>query len=512
MMIYNTNGIILIKRIERALILKEGASTLNFIKKHPYICLGLFSLIIFLLGSYNLPITDTVESNYAQTAKEMLIAKDWISPQIYGRYWYDKPIFYYWELMISFSVFGFTEIAARIPGAVFGMLGVLFTYDFTSKVYSQKTGFLASLILISSFEMWLLTHSVLTDVTLFLFMSMSVAYFYLGYTRNKNYYYLCYITAALSTLTKGPVGLALPGLACVIFLLYKKDIKELLKVKLISGIILFLIITSSWYGTMYGIHGNDFLLNFFGVHNYLRATVSEHPAQNVWYFYILMFFVGFAPWSFFLVYKMYKKYKEKTLSFKKSDNLFQLLIIYSVVVFAFFQCIATKYTTYTFPMLFALSIMTAKLYTSNFKKIINVSVVFSVIYTLLLIFAAPPYMAMNAGKETGEFLKFEASSEKPVYFYENYSTSMVFYSDRKIYSTVEDNEFEDVKPGKLDWNAKNVMPLIKKSTALNDKDCYIITKNKKIDKFKNEISKIKGANIQIVKSDASYTIWHKTQK
>ena len=89
---------------------------------------------------------------------------------------------------------------------------------------------------------------------------------------------------------------------------------------------------------------------------------------------------------------------------------------------------------------------------------------------------------------------------------------MVFYSDRKIYSTVEDNEFEDVKPGKLDWNAKNVMPLIKKSTALNDKDCYIITKNKKIDKFKNEISKIKGANIQIVKSDASYTIWHKTQK
>ena len=134
MMIYNANGIILIKRIERALILKEGASTLNFIKKHPYLCLGLFSLIIFLLGSYNLPITDTVESNYAQTAKEMLIAKDWISPQIYGRYWYDKPIFYYWELMISFSVFGFTEIAARIPGAVFGILGVLFNYNFTSKV------------------------------------------------------------------------------------------------------------------------------------------------------------------------------------------------------------------------------------------------------------------------------------------------------------------------------------------------------------------------------------------
>lgn len=485
---------------------------MQFIKKHPYISLAIFSFILFLMGSYGLTITDTVESNYALTAKEMLLNNNWISPQIYGKYWYDKPILYYWELMISFKLFGFTEIAARIPGAIFGTLSVLFTYYFSSKIYNKNIGFLSAIILASSFEMWLLTHSVLTDVTLFLFMSIAVGYFYLGYTKNKNYYYICYIAAAIATLTKGPIGIALPGLACIIFLIYKKDLKELLHVKLFTGIIAFIIIAGSWYGAMYAVHGSDFLINFFGVHNYLRATVSEHPAQNVWYFYILMYFIGFFPWSFLLAAKIYKKYKEKTLSFKKSDTLTQLLIIYSIVIFAFFQCIATKYTTYTFPMLFALSIICARLYEKNFIKIRNTAFTSALIYTLLLLFVAPPFMLQNSGKLTGLWLKENNTSGKPIYFYENYSTSAVLYSEMKIYSTVEDNEIEEVKPGKIDWNAKNVMPLIKKSDALNAKDCYIITKNRKIDKFKNEISKINGANIEIVQSDKSYTLWHKTQK
>lgn len=41
----------------------------------------------------------------------MVLSGDWISPQIYGQYWYDKPIFYYWELALSFLVF--VEVKTR---------------------------------------------------------------------------------------------------------------------------------------------------------------------------------------------------------------------------------------------------------------------------------------------------------------------------------------------------------------------------------------------------------------
>lgn len=54
---------------------------------------SLAALLLFF-GNGQLWITDSVESNYALTAKEMVLSGDWISPQIYGNYWYDKPVFF----------------------------------------------------------------------------------------------------------------------------------------------------------------------------------------------------------------------------------------------------------------------------------------------------------------------------------------------------------------------------------------------------------------------------------
>ena len=47
--------------------------------------------VLLFAGNGSLLITDSVESNYALTAKEMVLSGDWLSPQIYGHYWYDKP-------------------------------------------------------------------------------------------------------------------------------------------------------------------------------------------------------------------------------------------------------------------------------------------------------------------------------------------------------------------------------------------------------------------------------------
>lgn len=250
------------------------------LRKHPYLTLLFISLFLYLIGNQLLPVTDTAESNYALTAKEMVLSNDWISPQIYGHYWYDKPIFYYWELALSYTLFGFNEMASRLPAALLGSASVLFTYWFARHVYSEKIGWLSAIILGTSVECWLLSKAIITDTTLFLFMSMAIAFFYLGYTENRRYYYLCYIAAAFAVLTKGPIGLLLPGLAALLFLAYNKDLEEMKHVHLFSGLILFAVITGAWYGTMCYLHGSDFLLNFLGVHNFLRATVSEHPSKN----------------------------------------------------------------------------------------------------------------------------------------------------------------------------------------------------------------------------------------
>ena len=58
-------------------------------------------LVFFMVANNILPVTDPVESNYALTAKEMVLSGNWLSPQIYGTYWYDKPIMIYWLIALA---------------------------------------------------------------------------------------------------------------------------------------------------------------------------------------------------------------------------------------------------------------------------------------------------------------------------------------------------------------------------------------------------------------------------
>ena len=73
------------------------------------------------------------------------------------------------------------------------------------------------------------------------------------------------------------------------------------------GLGLFVLVGGSWYAGMYALHGADFISNFFGVHNVLRATVAEHGAWDVWYFYSAIFLVVFFPWSFLLILPLIRR-------------------------------------------------------------------------------------------------------------------------------------------------------------------------------------------------------------
>ena len=138
------------------------------------IFLFIVSLILFFLGGWLIPITDPTESVYALTAKEMLEAGDWFSPRIYGDYWFDKPIMFYWELLIAYKIFGVNEFASRFFPALFATLGLFLTYLFGAKVYDKKVGFAAAVMLATSLEYWYLSHAVITDMTLLVMFSITL--------------------------------------------------------------------------------------------------------------------------------------------------------------------------------------------------------------------------------------------------------------------------------------------------------------------------------------------------
>ena len=180
------------------------------------LAIAIVSLLFFLTGNASLPITDPVESNYALTAKEMVLSGDWISPRIFDTFWYDKPIFIYWMLSLSYTLLGFSDFASRLPGAVFGMGSVvLFSWYLLHRGTRRELAVLGAAVMATSLEVWAVSHSIITDQILFFFTEATLFFAYIGLTENRSpYMTAAYAMAALAVLTKGPVGIVLPGTFC----------------------------------------------------------------------------------------------------------------------------------------------------------------------------------------------------------------------------------------------------------------------------------------------------------
>ncbi|HBF36503.1 MAG TPA: phospholipid carrier-dependent glycosyltransferase [Firmicutes bacterium] len=502
-----------------------------------FFLLLLLSISLFFAFNSYLHITDDVESNYALTAKEMVLSKDWISPQIYGRYWYDKPIFFYWQTASAFKLFGFHEFATRFWPALMGAFSIFLLLWFGQKVFPRKSmGLMGALILATSFEFWMIAKFIITDMTLFFFFNGALAFFLLAYrgdSKAKGYYYLFYLFCALATLTKGPIGFLLPGMIVLLFLCWTGNWRELRQMKITQGVILLLMVAVPWYFAMYLKHGQTFILNFFGVHNYLRATVSEHPKDNVFYYYFVILLVGFFPWIAFLPQTI-KHCWPKGTGWQNVDPETKFLIIWIVVVFMFFECIATKYSTYTFAILFPLALLTAKFFVGRLELpakglfwsfilifllsilvlgvnyfayrlvhyplgsllpmalvvLIGYGFCFYYIFAgttqkVLIIFLMTlllfnglliknlwvPVSQYRSAKEIAFVLKKIYRPGDIVTSYGSYQTSAVFYSGCKIYNLSLQSSSNNSNSGKLSWASKYVMPSLRLTDIKNSQNC-----------------------------------------
>lgn len=300
-----------------------------------------FFFLLWYAGS--LPVTDPVESNYALTAKEMVQSGNFMSPQIYHTFWYDKPIMVYWLLSISYSILGFTDFASRIPSVLAGALSVTVLIYYVNRITRNNIIATWSGIMLSlSLEFWVISHGIITDSILLLCTIPTMLSAYIGLTENsKKHFVIAYVAAGFACLTKGPVGLVLPGILLVLYTLVSKKPKDILRLFPWQGILAFFAVVLPWYGGMVLIHGTDFIEEFLGIHNVLRATSSEHPEDNHFYYYLVLLPISLLPWTGASFYEMWQGRKEKS-------PFYLFLMTWCFGTILFYTLMATKYITYSY--------------------------------------------------------------------------------------------------------------------------------------------------------------------
>ena len=444
-------------------------------------------VLLYFWGNGTLSVTAPVEVNYAQTAKEMLAAGNYLSPQIYGNYWYDKPIFFYWELIAAFSVFGVTDFAARFFPALFAAAGLALTYAFARRIYDEITAFWSAIILGTGVLYSFLAKLILTDMSLFVFFGGTLAAFFIGYReRRQKYFYIAYACAGLVVLTKGPIGLLLPGLVILVFLLVERDLSALRRLCIPTGLLVFAAVCAPWYVYMYFAHGADFVNTFLGIHNVLRATVSEHAKWNVWYFYLGIYFLGMFPWSFALPLGLYRAWRVRPAM----DVRTRFLLVWAIVVPVFFQLMATKYPTYSFPAFLPTAILTARLLAKN-PRVLKAGAIIGMGLYLAVVFVVTNYSARDghfSGKEAAAILTQTMKQEDLLVCYGDYTATVPYYTGHTMYALATREEIAARAPKEMSWNSKNVMPFLPLDELPRDRTVYLVVERHAFDAFEENLA------------------------
>lgn len=449
---------------------------------------AIFCLVaLYFWGNGALAVTAPVEVNYAQTAKEMLAAGDYLSPQIYGNYWYDKPIFFYWELIAAFSVFGVTDFAARFFPALFAAVGLVMTYAFARRLYDERTAFWAAIILGTGVLYSFLAKLILTDMSLFVFFGGTLAAFFIGYyEQEQKYFYIAYACAGLAVLTKGPIGLLLPGLVILVFLALARDLSALRRMCIPTGLLVFAAVCAPWYIYMYFAHGADFVNTFLGIHNVLRATVSEHAQWDVWYFYLGIYFIGMFPWSFALPLALYRAWRIRP----DIDVRTLFLLVWAIVVPVFFQFMATKYPTYSFPAFLPTAILTARLLAKN-PRVLKVGAILGMGLYLAVVFVVTNYSERDghfSGKGAAAILAQTMKPDDLLVCYGDYTATVPYYTGHTMYALATREEIAARAPKEMSWNSKNVMPFLPIDELPRDRTVYLVVERHAFDAFEQNLA------------------------
>jgi 4-amino-4-deoxy-L-arabinose transferase-like glycosyltransferase len=259
-----------------------------------------FALYFWHLG--DLPFHNRGEPREGMVVEAMVSTGDLILPNVNGEYIPFKPPLFHWVAVLAAKLAGrVDEFVLRFPSALFGTLGVLMTYFFAVRLWNRRSGLIAAAVLATSIEWWQAATITQVDMTLAFFISAALMVFYLAYLEERfctPRLLLLAALLALGTLTKGPLGVAVPSFVILVFLSIRHDWGFLKKLPLVSGAAVFLLVAGSWYGLAYLQGGWDFFKRQIIDETVLTGVGSYGRHQPVYYFIPVMFY-NMLPWSFF---------------------------------------------------------------------------------------------------------------------------------------------------------------------------------------------------------------------
>jgi 4-amino-4-deoxy-L-arabinose transferase-like glycosyltransferase len=320
----------------------------------------LFAVIWFGSLDYR-RLIDPDEGRYAEIPREMVVSGDWLTPRLNDLKYFEKPPLQYWATAAAYVAFGEHHWTARLWSALTGFLGVLFTLFASRRLFDPTTGWIAGMVLASSFLWNAIGHVNTLDMGVSALLSAAVFALCLAQRdqatpqESRRWQDGAWALLALATLSKGLIGIVLPAATVVLYALWQRDVNFILRIRPLRGLGILLLITAPWFIAVSVV--NPEFAYFFFIHEHVERFLTKVHGryEPVWYF-IPVLLAGMLPWLASLLPGL-KAGLAKTPGQRFQPQRF--LLLWSVCVFAFFSLSDSKLASYILPIFPALAALIA---------------------------------------------------------------------------------------------------------------------------------------------------------
>ena len=315
------------------------------------------------------------EGRYAEIGREMALSGDWITPRLNDLNYFEKPPLQYWATAAAFRLFGEHHWTARWWPATTAFGCVLLMFWTVRRLYGDEGLALAAAAALGGCSGFVInTHLNTLDAGLTAFLTVALLGFLVAQrpgatpAENRNGMLAVWAALALAVLSKGLIGLVLPGGALALYVLIERDWGLLQRLHIGKGLAWFFLIAAPWFLAVS--FANDEFARFFFIHeHFARFLAKGHKREGGWGYFVPYLLFGVMPWLPFIAARLRQGWRCSDLPAPPASvgsglqvrplRPMRLLLIWSGFILLFFSFSNSKLPSYILPIFPALALFAA---------------------------------------------------------------------------------------------------------------------------------------------------------
>jgi 4-amino-4-deoxy-L-arabinose transferase-like glycosyltransferase len=342
-----------------------ASRTAGYLRTHPgpWLAVAVASaVVVWFCGLEIRALFSPDEGRYADIAREMLQSGDWVTPRLNGLKYFEKPPLQYWATAVAFAVFGADEWTARLWPAFTGFLGLLFAAFAGARLAPGAPPLRTAAMFAGCWAYFLGAQFLTLDMGLTFFLTAAMLAFLLSRRpglpqgAERGWMLVAWAAMALAVLSKGLVGVLLPALALLAYVVIERDWKLLGRLHWGPGLLLFAVLAAPWF-VLVQQRNPEFFRFFFIREHFERFLLPNHHRPGPWWYFVPVLLVGLLPWTFGLPAALIRGWRAGADGALRVDRF---LVVWAAVITVFFSVSESKLPGYVLPAFPALLLLLAR--------------------------------------------------------------------------------------------------------------------------------------------------------